>query len=308
MDMARAKKSDRSKSEIMECLRQFHSVGRQGSKYAGIFDLRAFDHHRDIIRLCAFDGASEAQLTGRKLAGDPACLPSMRCVARDRAHAVRTNLKAPLRADPEMVRIWEQLMNKKDSLAKLLQYSPRCRNAHMECQKVVLNVDHVQGGGLGVVLKNFSFANQRFESEALPKRRIACTLMASMLFLTSEVDDPNRKKCEKENTDAILSVFNAQDMVLFGLEADLAGLGTQFLRCFDRHMPDPSLLPRYLRQFRADVSALFFEGKILHHSNKSTVVGIILGTLAGRKATFFGRIKSGRWVVGWATMKPCARP
>ena len=155
VDKVREQKSNRCKEDVMTCLRQFHSARHQANKNAGIFDKRAFDHHRSIVRLCTLDGASDAQLTGRKLAADPRCLPNVRCVARDRAHACRANIKAPLNADPEMVRIRDQLISKKDSLAKLLQYAPRARKVHMTCQQAVLNTDGVQGGGLDAVLKNF---------------------------------------------------------------------------------------------------------------------------------------------------------
>ena len=286
VDMVREMKSTRSKGEIMACLREFHSIGcRDRNKHRGIFNLSSFNHHRSIIRLCTFDGASEAQLTGRKLAADG--LPNVRCVARDRAHAVRTNLRAPLRSDKELNRIRKELLDKKESLSKLVQYHPRARKVHMTCQQAVINEDGEQGGGLKTVLKNFSFANQRFESENTPARRIACTLMASMLFLTTEADDANRSKKERDNAMEILTVFNAEDLVLFGLEADLAGHGTEFLRFFDVAAPDPSLLPRRVRQFRKEVGVLFMEGKILHASNQETVTGIILRTLAGRKASFF---------------------
>ena len=59
------------------------------------------------------------------------------------------------------------------------------QKVHAVCQQTVINMDGAQGGGLNYVLKNFSFANQRFESEEEPKRKIACTLMANVLFLTT---------------------------------------------------------------------------------------------------------------------------
>ena len=151
----------------------------------------------------------------------------------------------------------------------------------------MLDADGKQGGGLTRTFKNFSFANQRFESEGVPRLRFACTIRASMLFLTSEVDDANRKNEEKGKARAILSVFNPEDLVLFGLESDLAGHGTELIRFFDVHAPDPSLLPRRLRRFRQEVGKLFMEGTILHESNEASVTGIIIATLSGPKATFF---------------------
>ena len=176
------------------------------------------------------------QLAGRLLAEDPSALPHVLDVGRDRAHAVRTNLRAPLKSDAEVSRIRHELFDKKDSLSKLLQYHPRARNVHIVCQQAVLRQDGEQGGGLKTILRNFSFANQRFESEGSPARRIATTLMASLLFLTSEVDDTNRKKAERDNAAEILTVFNPEDMTLFGLESDLASHGVEFLRSFDVHL------------------------------------------------------------------------
>jgi len=182
VDASRSKKSDKAKEQMMNCIRTFHSEGAVDKATPGRFNLRDFDHHRSITRALIFDGAADAQLTGRKLAADPQCFPNTREVVRDRAHAVRTNVRAPLTSDPELKRIRHELLNKPDSLSKLVQYHPRARNQHLACQIAVLKVDGVQGGGLKGVIKHFSFANQRFESEETPARRIACTLLSSILF------------------------------------------------------------------------------------------------------------------------------
>ena len=168
----------------MQCIREFHSKGRVNKATPGRFTLLDFDHHRMVIHGLSFDGAAEPQLTGRKLAQDPSCTPNVRSVIRDRAHAVRTNLRSPLDSDTDMKRIRHQLLHKPMSLSKLIQYHPRARNAHGVCQSIVLNVDGEQGGGLKTVLKNFSFANQRFDLEAAPSRGIACTLTVSYTHLT----------------------------------------------------------------------------------------------------------------------------
>ena len=261
----------------------------------GIFNVRDFDHHREIIFQTAFDGGTDAQCEGRLLAIDPACFPNTRSVVRDRAHAIRTNVKSPLASDPNLNRIKLQLIEKTNSLAKLVQYHPRAQNVHMTCQQAVINRDGAQGGGCKVVLKNFSFAKQRFESEEDPARKIAITLMASVLFLTSEADDPNRSKAERDNADEILTVFNPADLTLYGISSDLASDGVAFLRLVDVHHPDPALLPRRLRQFTRELTVMYLEGRILHESNKGTVTAIILQTLASNAGKpFFGRTSRGR--------------
>jgi hypothetical protein len=98
----------------MQQLRQFHSAGCIDKRRVGIFNVRDFDHHREIIRQTTFDGGTDAQLIGRLLAADPTCFPNTRSVVRDRAHAIRTNLKAPLASDPNLNRIKLQLMGKKE--------------------------------------------------------------------------------------------------------------------------------------------------------------------------------------------------
>ena len=136
-------------------------------------------------------------------------------------------------------------------------------------------------------MKNFSFANQRFESEESPGRRICCTLMASMLFLTTEAEDPNRTTKERENASQILTVFNTSDLTLFGLESDLASDGADFLRQFDTKRPDPALTSRRLRVFIEKTKALYLDAKILHKPNTGSITSIVLKTLASVKATFF---------------------
>ena len=105
-------KSERGKKEVMQCLRQFHSAGCVNQKKPGIFNLRDFDHHREITNQTTFDGGTDEQYIGRLLAVDPTCLPNTRGVVRDRAHAIRTNLKAPLGSDPDLARIKHQLLEK----------------------------------------------------------------------------------------------------------------------------------------------------------------------------------------------------
>ena len=125
----------------MANLCQFHSHGHVDKHTPGTFCLRDFDHHREIVNQTTWDGASEVQRIGRLLAADPSCLPNTRNVGRDRAHAIRTNLRTPLGSDERMARIRYQLLDKDNSLAKLLQYHPRARKVHQVCQQVVINRD-----------------------------------------------------------------------------------------------------------------------------------------------------------------------
>ena len=148
------------------------------------------------------------------------------------------------------------------------------------------------------VLQNFSFAKQRFESEAAPRRGIACALQASMLFLTSEVDDPNRNAAERKCAQETLTVFNACDLTLWGLESDLATHGTEFLRFFDVRLPDPALLPRRLRRFNRETAVLFLDAKILHTNNNGTITWIILDTLDRTKHRIFYWKNEAR-PIGW---------
>ena len=170
---------------------------------------------------------------------------------------------------------------------------------------MVIRTDGAQGGGFRGTLKNFSFAKQRFESEEGPDRKIAITLMASVLFLTSEADDPNRTKVERDNSDEIMTVINPADLSLYGISSDLGSSGVAFLRLVDVHHPDPSLLLRHLKRFIVELRILYVEGRILHESNTGTVTAIILQTLAQNAGkTFFGRTSRGR-SRRWHTTTPC---
>ena len=57
--------------------------------------------------------------------------------------------------------------------------------------------------------------------------------MASILFLTTEVDDPHRKPAERIKAEDILTVFNPAGLTLFALEADMASDGCDVLRHCD---------------------------------------------------------------------------
>jgi len=95
-----------------------------------------------------------------------------------------------------------------------------------------------------------------------------------------------------------LTVFNPEDLTLYGLEADLASHGTEFLRSFDVKSPDPALTSRRLRRFVQEVKLLYLRARILHKSNEGTITAIILKTLANSRATFFWKneVKTLGWV------------
>ena len=191
----------------------------------------------------------------------------------------------------------------------MIQFKPRARSVHTACQAAVIRIDGEQGGGLKCVLKNFSMANQRFESEEGVARRIACTIQASMLFLTSEAEDMERTLGERENAVEILTVFNPEDLTLYGLEADLAGHSTELIRFFDVKLPDPALLPRRVRRFVNEVKLLFFTGRILHKASTSTVTAIVLQQLSNKRATFVWKneVRSFGWVGDHAAVRRALR-
>ena len=208
LSAVRVKKSELIVKETKRSIREFCTAGFMDASTPGIFDAALYEHIRKSVFNVTIDGAADEQLAARLLARDADGLPNLLAINRDRAHAVRTTLKSPMSADERMKALRWHLFDKPLALGKLMQWYPRFQKAHLAAQDMVLNADGEQGGGLRSTLQNFSYAKQRFESESRPWRRMCCMVNANMLALTTEVDDKNRKKCERDAAEEIGTVVH----------------------------------------------------------------------------------------------------
>ena len=91
-------------------------------------------------------------------------------------------------------------------------------------------ISHMEGGLDGLVkhiMRHFSFAPQRFESQADPRRRYVCKLNAIALVLADVAGDTRRKKDERDRAEARLEDMTPQYILETGLSADYTETGTR---------------------------------------------------------------------------------
>ena len=100
-------------------------------------------------------------------------------------------------------------------------------------------------------------AKQRFESESVPWRRFACTLNATCLALSSEVDDAKRTAEERSAAKQTLKHMTPQNLILMGLASDLQAHWVAFRRKLDTCKSDPALVARTVAEMKVGVVRVF---------------------------------------------------
>ena len=120
-----------------------------------------------MVRAYVADGASPVVKCGAIL---QARFPNMVLVVRVRGHAARRSCQIPVTHADVFCDLWKDVFDAKHALVPCIQNSHAWRLRLQKAQRWVMgrSVGAAQGGGLGKVLKHFSFAKQRFDSAACP--------------------------------------------------------------------------------------------------------------------------------------------
>ena len=108
------------------------------------------------------------------------------------------------------------------SLSQDIQYSPLWKAKLEDCQKRVMIVDGEQGGGLRHIMQHFSFAPQRFESFAEPRRKYACCINTIAMLLAEIAGDQRHAREVRERATHSLESMTSQDILETGLAADFS--------------------------------------------------------------------------------------
>lgn len=104
--------------------------------------------------------------------------------------------------------------------AQVLKYSENWKAKFMDCQKKVNQQDGSQGCNLTHILRHFSYAPQRFESFAEPRRKYACCLNAIAMTLAEVAGDDRLQTHIRDKAERCLAAMTAQDVMESGLAAD----------------------------------------------------------------------------------------
>ncbi len=165
-------------------------------------------------------------------------MPNVVLVLRDPAHFIRIACKEPLIRTGRFEQQHARLFGNRKALLKSIQFSDGLKARLEECQRLVVQKRGSQGGDVRHIMRHFSFAPQRFESFADPRRKYACCLHAIALLLADVAGDKRRALEERRRAEEALEAMTAQDILETGLAGDFGEL------CIRRHeTPNPPLLP-----------------------------------------------------------------
>jgi hypothetical protein len=248
-------KSQRAADSIMEELGKFCTP--MGSSR----DEELYQHIVSNIRHFLADQCAGVQKTGSILSDS--MMPNIQLIGKDESHQVRIAAKDPLHAQSRFGEQWDRLFGDKHALVPDIQNSDVWKAELIACQKRVLEQKGEQGGGLQKLMKHFSFAKQRFDSEADPLLRYCAMLRAIAMLLAFKAADERNKPEIRERAQKALEHMVPEELVALGLTADYTQETLEFLRQFDTDDHDPATTAILVRQFVRRLRLLFVDGHIL---------------------------------------------
>lgn len=225
-------------------------------------------HLCSIIELFAADGASDEQVAGRDLQapldGMPAPLPNLRVLIRDKAHSTRHLLKRPWTADHVLRDTVEKLIFQKRTVVRLIQFSHIFKSWFMANQQSVAatNVHDGQDGQGGRVVRDFSWAPQRFDSRSKPLIRF-CLKFDAVVLTAMQIATKRAGKSEGQVAAEFLGHISVERMILLGMMADASDEGLRFTRFCDTETMDVSQITHEVGSFLNRITTLFVDGRCL---------------------------------------------
>ena len=217
--------------------------------------LKSFaEHLASITEVFVADGAADEQLAGRMLLANGTrgtgnqSLPNLRLVARDKPHSARRLLQRTLPKDPFINILMSTLIWARGSLTKLVQYSAHFR------EKFRLNQLRFSRGA---VVKDLSYAAQRFDSTARPLGRMIDHFDA---FLQTAMDIMNERapsKKEHQSANRALTILDTETMLQLGMVADACEIVVRLIRFVDNERFEIAELPHHVDALRTSATELF---------------------------------------------------
>ena len=153
-------------------------------------------------------------------------MPNVILITRDPAHLIRLSCQEPLirtaHFDEQHRRLFGKKGSKSKGLLKNIQFSSLLQARLQDCQRKVIASQGAQGGGITGIMQDFSWAPQRFESFAGPRRKYVCSLRAIVLLLCDLASDSRRKRPDRDAAEEALDAMTPQNILEVGLTADFA--------------------------------------------------------------------------------------
>ena len=124
--------------------------------------------------------------------------PNLVFLGRDLAHAARKCTQEAWMRETPCEQYWQRIWKDKRSLVPTIQNSHVLRAQLESAQRLVVAKDGCQAAGLTTILRHFSYAKQRYESQASPQLAYVLLLTSVSLLLAVRASDMKLTKKERE--------------------------------------------------------------------------------------------------------------
>ena len=188
--------AERCAREVMALIHRFCTPWEEA------VDTQLASHISRQVRTIVADGA--LQKTARLLREDR--MPNVILIMRDPMHYIRIACYNPIERNSLSATQHDRLFGAKGLIRKI-QFSDKLQAQLEACQRIVLGHRGTQGGGVQAVMRHFSYAPQRCESESDPRRKLLCCIHAVALLVAESASDKRRKADERRGAEEFLREF-----------------------------------------------------------------------------------------------------
>ena len=190
--------------------------------------------------------------------------PNLLIVIRDPAHAIRLASQS-LHCDDVFGEVWRELFDGRHALAPDTKNSAKRHNLFVVIQEdnaLPLAEPGVGRKPLETVVRNLSFAKQRFDSTAGPVGKIALMLLPVATLLAYIASDKRHEKPMRERAQTLLIKLNTKFCMAVGVSADWGIICNWFLRLFDVANHDIASSRSQIDCMVETLDAVFLEGRV----------------------------------------------
>ena len=185
-------------------------------------------------------------------------MPNVSLVLRDPSHIIRITCRDPLHDAALFGAQYERLFDQ-GGIIKLIQDSALLKDQLEAAQREVLASGGSLGGDLQRPLRHLSFAQPRFESFVVPRRRYVCLLRALPLLLAVRAGDMRLDAKVRAAAETALEAMTGADCFTAGLAGDYGEVCLEFLRKFDQTDHDPARTLVEVENFVRSLRHLFVQ-------------------------------------------------
>ena len=190
-------------------------------------------------------------------------MPNVALVIRDPSHVIRTTCRDPLHDGALFSAQYERLFEGKHGILKDIHNSSKLQDQLQAAQRELLESGGCLGGDLQRALRHMSFAQPRFESFVVPRRRYVCLLRALPQLLAIRAGDQRQDPKIRAAAEAALEAMTGVDCFTAGLAGDFGEVCLEFLRKFDVTDHDPARTHDQVEEFVSTLRRLFIQGYIV---------------------------------------------